>query len=340
VFFVDGNQQSIINNHKFETMSITRRQFGKLAIAGTAATALGVLATKGVAQTTPSQVILGVRPGTLPNVDRSTDLTESNSIDDSEESTTATITADTVSRRVGNGKAPSNGTNATIPIVVESYDLVTSEVKTVLTTSPVLQPGEQLSGFATLKDGTLIVAASGGGLSKKKQANGNIRLIILREPATTIPLSGLKDRQELLSLARSQDDSLIAIVSNANGTPPYSIVAVNPKTGEVTERNQLPGKEQYSNLTQCTDGTLYAIATEQSGITSIYQIKEGQKNPLKLEGQSWNSGFVGLTCSASNQLFAVGARRYEFPNFIHSVEAKTGELKRLTAFNVSKIAIN
>jgi hypothetical protein len=315
-------------------MSVTRRQFGKLAIAGTAATALGVLATKGIAQT-PSQVILGVRPGALPKIDKSTSLTESNPIDNTEESTTATITANTANRSVANGKAA-----ISIPIVVESYDLATSQVKTVLTTSPILLPGEQLSGFATLKDGTLIVAASGGGLSKKEQANANIRLIFLGKSINTLPLSGLKDRQELLSLARSQDDTLIGIVSGANGVPPYSLVAVNPKTGEVTIKNQLPDKEQYSNLTECNDGTLYAIATEQSGITSLYQIKEGQKTPLKLEGQPWNSGFIGLTCSASNQLFAVGARRYEFPNYIHLIESKTGELKRLAAFNVSKIAIS
>jgi hypothetical protein len=310
-------------------MSVTRRQFGKLAIAGTAATALGVLATKGIAQT-PNQVILGVHPGALPRIDKSTGLTQTNAVDNTEESTTATIAANTANRSAANGS---------IPIVVESYDLATSQVKTVLTTSAILLPGEQLSGFATLKDGTLIIAASGGGLSKKDQANANIRLIFLGKSIKTLPLSGLKDRQELLSLARSQDDSLIGIVSGANGVPPYSLVAVNPKTGEVTVKNQLPDQEQYSNLTECTDGTLYAIATEQSGITSLYQIKEGQKTTLKLEGQPWNSGFIGLVCSASNQLFAVGARRYEFPNYIHLIDGKTGELKRLTAFNVSKIAI-
>jgi hypothetical protein len=320
-------------------MSVTRRQFGQLAIAGTAATALGVFATRGIAQTS-GQLILGVRPGALPKIDKSTNLTENSSIDDAEESTTASITVNTENnseRSTENGKVVrANGNRS---IVVESYDLATSQVTTVLTTSAILLPGEQLSGFATLKDGTLIVAASGGGLSKKSQTNSNIRLIFLSD-LKTLTLSGLKDRQELLSLARSGDNSLIGIVSDANGAPPYSLVAVNPKTGEVTVKSQLPGKAQYSNLTECVDGALYAIATEKSGITSLYQIKEGQTNPLKLDGQPWNSGFIGLVCSASNQLFAVGARRYEFPNYIHLIDTQTGNLKRLTAFDVSKIAIS
>ncbi|MDF5732588.1 MAG: hypothetical protein PUP92_32485 [Rhizonema sp. PD38] len=298
---------------------LTRRQFGHLAMATTAVAALSTFANKAFAQT-QNQTILGVRPGSITNT-VNTDQTAS--LIENVVTATQSIVVESV--------------------VVDSIDLVQPsdnrglEVETPLTTTPVLEFGEQLSGFASLSDGTLVVAATK--FAQSNTASQPTRLIFLSASPKTQTVLGLNQQEALESLVLLSDKTLAGLVTNKNGTPPVRLVNINPQTGEITDRRELPENQRFTNLVECPDGNLYAIAVERNGETSLVQINNGQSTPLYFNDQAWNSGFSDLVCSSSNQLFALGARRYELTKYLHAIEKNTGVITRLRDFDVAKITI-
>ena len=299
-------------------MKLTRRQFSQLALASSAAIAVGTFATKTVAQT-PPQVVLGIRPGSITGTDDS--LTPEI---DSTDQTDATATADQVASTVRT-------------IVVESLAVASLEVKTQLTTPPILEFGDQLSGFAALSDGRMVAAVTSVDASRK--ADQPTRLIFLSASPTTQTVSGLKSNETLLSLQGLKDGSLIGIVGNKNSTPPFKLVSINPVIGQITDQRTLSENQRISNITECPNGNLYAIAVDQKGETNLVQIEPGQTTPLRYNNQPWNSGFSDLVCSPSNQLFALGAGRYEPSKYLHTIDQNTGVITRLKGFNVARITI-
>jgi hypothetical protein len=306
---------------KIMNIKLTRRQFGQAAIASTAAVALGTLASKTLAQT-PSSTILGVRAGSITSSNDS-DITEIDSTDTTDEITSI----ETV-------------TSISQSIEVLSYNIANREVKTILTTEPILESSEQLSGFASLDDGTLIVAATITDTSKKAEST---RLIILDEVPRIVTVSGVKKQQRILSLLRL-NGSLAGILGKRNGRPPISIVSIDPETGEISDKgNKLRGNQRVTTVAQCPDGNLYGILyDERKGETQLELIVDKgkrQTTPLSFKNQIWNSGFNSLVCSPSNQLFALGALRYESPNYLHTIDKNTGEITRVGAFDVAKIAM-
>jgi hypothetical protein len=300
-------------------LKLTRRQFGQLAVLATAATATGLFSNKILAQQS-STVILGARPGDISDPDTSTDP-NSDTTDLTDGSATADIVPSTLQT-----------------IVVESFDVGSQDIKTVLTTSPILETSEQLSGFVSLKDGRLVVAATNIDPDKKKKQS--VRLIFLSE-SKSVAVSGLKNNEALRSLLRLKDGTLVGLVGKINGTPPSRIVTINPDTGEVTDRDKIPEQKRVTAIAQCPDQTFYGIATEKTGETSVFQIGQEQSTKLIFNGQPWNNGFIGLVCAASNQLYGLGALRHqEYPFYLHTIDPKTGEIKRIEkGFNVSAITI-
>jgi hypothetical protein len=303
-------------------LKLTRRQFGQLAVAGTAAATVGFFANKTVGQQPPNSKILGARVGSISDDDTDTNL-ESNTTDLADGSATADIVPSSLET-----------------IVVESFDVGTQEVTTVLTTAPTLEAGEQISGFAALSGGILVVATTI--LNAKNK--GNTYLITLGASGaspTRRLVTGLKKQETLLSLFTRKDGSLGGVVGKINGTPPMSIVSINPQTAAITGEDKLSGNLRVNTVAECPDATLYGIVTNNKGETSLVQIDKGkdQTTPLRFEGQLWNNGFNSLVCSSSNELFALGARRYEAPLFLHSINKNTGVITRIRDFNVAKIAI-
>lgn len=301
-------------------LKLTRRQFGQLAALATAATATGLFSNKILAQQS-STVILGARPGNISDPDTSTDP-NSDTTDLTDGSATADIVPSTLQT-----------------IVVESFDVASLDIKTVLTTPPILEIGEQLSGFASLKGGILVVAAININTDNKKDQSA--RLIFLSEFPITVPILGLKKQEALRSLISLKDGTLVGLVGKINGTPPSRIVTINSVTGEVTDRDKIPDQKRVTAITQCPDGTFYGIATEKTGETSVFQIGQEQSTKLIFNGEAWNNGFIGLVCAASNQLYGLGALRHkEYPLYLHTIDPKTGEIKRIEkGFNVSAITI-
>ncbi len=295
-------------------LKLTRRQFSQLALASTAAAALGTFPNEASAQTPP--VILGVRPGSITSTD----------------STDQTINI--------NEQAASTAR----PIVVESLEIaptldtaIGSDVKTPLTTTPILALGEQLSALASLTDGTLIVVATS--FTLRNNTDQSTRLIFLGASPKTQTVSGITNQEAFVSLTVLKDGSLVGVVAKRNGTLPIRLVNLNPQTGEITDNRKLPENQRFTNIVGCPDGNLYAIAVGQRGETSLVQLDGGQTTPLSFNDQPWNSGFSNLVCSPSNQLFALGSRRYESPQYLHTIDQNTGVITRLRDFDVAKITI-
>lgn len=227
-------------------------------------------------------------------------------------------------------------------IVVQSLNITTDEVRDVTTAT--LEIGEQLTGFTSLADGTLIMAISpirGG-----KKEDSATRLVVLGTSPKTLAVSGLTKQQLLESLLGLNDGSLIGLVIKRNYTPPVRLVDIYLNTGEIrfTDKVNLPEQERFSNLSQCTNGIIYTTATGQRGETSLVQLALAQGQPiigaqLKFEDTVWNSGLSSLACSPSDQLFALGARRYESPHNLYTVNPSDGVMALLRKWDVSKITI-
>jgi hypothetical protein len=290
-----------------------------LAAIATTAAATGLFSNKIFAQES-NTVILGVRSGNI------SDSNVSISVDPTSDTTDLTDEKATI--------VPF----ALQTIVVESFDVRTQEIKTVLTTPPILEADEQLSGFVSLKDGRLVVAANS--INPNKKNKQSVRLIFLSQSPKSVAVSGIKNNEALRSLLRLKDGSFAGLVSKINGTPPSRIVTINPDTGDVTDRDKVSDQKRVSVIAQCADGTFYGIATERTGGNSIFQIGQEQSTKLSFRSQPWSSGFIGFVCAA-NQLYALGALTHqEFPLYLHTIDPKTGEMIRIEkGFNVSAITI-
>ncbi len=335
---------------------ITRRRFGKIAIASGATVAIGGLISKTVAQT-PGVVILGVTPGKVAT--NTSDLVDSDSIAESENDEISSVEDDANLKR---------------PVVITSFNVSNGQTKTVKKTKPILGRGEQLSGFAVSKKGALIVATTATASDKNIS---NRLLSINGDSVETKEVSGIA-KDESLELIKLPDGSIAGVVKNKNGTGSRKIVDVDSESGVVKKRtaptkvpkkqtqtpgnnttavkpgantqveaevpsieipSELPADKEYQNVVICADGNRYAFLTDFQGDTSFVNITTGKTIPVTFEGGVWNNGFSGLVCADNNELYALGGRRYETPKFLHLVDKATGSLKRLGAFDVATIAI-
>ncbi|MCC5642162.1 hypothetical protein LC607_04110 [Nostoc sp. CHAB 5824] len=210
--------------------------------------------------------------------------------------------------------------------------------------TPLVEANETLSGFTSLSDGTLVVAATPVSTSRKQATP--TRITFLGTPVKTLLISGLKQNQQLGSLLGTNDGRLLGLVNKKNGTPPITLVDINLQTGEISSISKIkfPNDERVSNLAQCPDGKLYTSLVGLNGDTTLVQLDSNQKNPLRLaqlkfNGQAWNNGLQSLVCSATGQLLAFGAMRYETPNAVYSIDKSSGNMTRLQDFDAAQITL-
>ncbi|MCC5665231.1 hypothetical protein LC653_15230 [Nostoc sp. CHAB 5784] len=210
--------------------------------------------------------------------------------------------------------------------------------------TPLVETNETLSGFTSLSDGTLVVAATPITIDRKQATP--TRITFLGTPIKTLIISGLKQNQQLGSLLGTSDGRLIGLVGKKNGTPPITLVDINLQTGEISSISKIkfPNDERASNLAQCPDGKLYTSLVGLNGDTTLVQLDSNQKNPirlaqLKFNGQAWNNGLQSLVCSATGQLLAFGAMRYETPNAVYSIDKNSGNMTRLQDFDAAQITL-
>ncbi|AVH62677.1 MULTISPECIES: hypothetical protein [unclassified Nostoc] len=312
-------------NYKF-----SRRHFGQLALAGTVASGLSYLGNKAFAQTPslniPNLNIVGIGSSSIITTDQ-TVVPEVN-ITESDDSTAPNIVP-TVTKPVG--------------LVLQSLITGNSQVLEDKST-PLLEPNEILSGFTSLTDGTLVVAITPVTTSRRQAAL--TRITFLGTPVKTLIVSGLKRNQQLGSLLGTIDGRLIGLVGKKNGTPPIVLVDIDLQTGEISpiSKVKFPNDERVSNLAECPDGKLYTSLVGLNGDTTLVQLDSNQKKPiglaqLKVDDKAWNNGLQSLVCSATGQLLAFGAMRYEIPNAIYSVDKSSGNMTRLQNFDTTKITL-
>ncbi|BBD67156.1 hypothetical protein NIES4072_55510 [Nostoc commune NIES-4072] len=210
--------------------------------------------------------------------------------------------------------------------------------------TPLVETNETLSGFTSLSDGTLVVAATPVTIGSKQATP--TRITFLSTPVKTLIISGLRQDQQLGSLLGTNDGRLIGLVGKKNGTPPITLVDIDVQTGEIStiSRVRFPSDERASNLAQCPDGKLYTSLVGLNGDTTLVQLDSNQKSPirlaqLKLNGRAWNNGLQSLVCSGAGQLLAFGAQRYETPNAVYSIDKNSGNMTRLQDFDAAQITL-
>jgi hypothetical protein len=326
-------------------LKLSRRQFGQLVLVSTTATALGVLIEKTIAQT-PNSVIWGISSN-IKTTDSSTNVVSDNT-DDSDEAQSGTTSASPVQS-----------------ITIQAFDIASKQVRNVLTTPAILSASERVTSLVSLNGSPVISVTTSRG---REQSS---RLVLLGTSPRSIDIPGLNARDRVRSLTRLQDGSIVAVIGSQSGTGTSRISKINtdrlgttqrdnttnstdnstpntevrrkPTAGGVIDRvvdkGDLPTSLVIRNIAECADGKLYGINTARSGETSLYLFDTEKQIPLTFQGQPWISGFSGLVCS-SGVLYALGARRYESPKYLHSINKDTGELTRLQAFDVVTIAIS
>jgi hypothetical protein len=244
------------------------------------------------------------------------------------------------------GTIPAGGGATAVPVLVQLLDVATGQVRASQVpqllqdgTTSVLEVNESIDGCAVLADGTLVLAITP--VTGTKHATEPARLTRLSQTtATTVSLSGLKQQEQLSNMAATLAGTLLGLVEKRNGTPPMRLVTIDPQTGSVTDyaRVHLPGSSRFTTLTQCPDGRLYSTTVDKNGETSLVQLDTGATQLLTFNGAAWNNGLASLACSPDNQLFALGAPRYQTPNAVYTIDLNSGAMSWAGTFDAAKFA--
>lgn len=205
-----------------------------------------------------------------------------------------------------------------------------------------LEPRERLTGLSYLSDGTLIMSSTSTTTEENTPRSSTIRSFGNSPKKLTV--SGLPPNQTVESFVVTNNDSLLALVGQSNGAPPFRLANINRNTGQISFLNfTLPANQRFSTLAQCPDGKIYATSPGPLGETSLVRLNLEQGEvinlaKLTLNGTVWDNGLRSLACSPAGQLFALGALRYETTNSVYIVEPLTGAMTLLTEFDVNNIA--
>ena len=300
-------------------LKLTRRRFGQLAIAGTVVAVLGNFQRKVFSQiSTPALVVIGIRLGPIPSPDVDTGLDD------------PVLDPDEI--RI----VP----NAAVELILETLNIADAQPKSLPIPQILLDSEDQVTGFTSLFDGTLVVAISP--VPTKRKGSGPTRLIVGPDPIT-VTISGLNKNEQLGSLVGTTDGRLLGLVVKNNGRPPVRLVEVDWETGKFANELKLPKNQRFSNLAEC-DGKLYTTGIDKDGKTSLLLLDLHKGTPdfiaeLKVDDTSWDNGLESLVCSPANQLFAFGALRYQYPKALYSVDESSGDMMKLQNFDVAKITV-
>lgn len=295
---------------------LSRRRFAQLAIIAGTGIAINQLTNKTFAQ--QNLLIVGLRLGPVINPSSVANLTLDSLNDDSEVASSAEISQE---------------------ISFVSLNEVTGQSEN-LPLSPITLPaGEEVTGFTAMSDGTMIVAITP--VSNSKKDVNPTRIVILSTPNKSLTISGLAKQEKLGSLVGTSDGRLLGLVSRKDSKPPFKLVDINVQTGAISASSKvkIPGGDRLSNLAQCADGSIYAIATDKTGATSLVELNSQTKTPITLNDQVWNNGLQSLACSSANQLFAFGSLKYNSRQSLYILDPQTGKMTLPKEFAVNQITV-
>ncbi len=289
---------------------ITRRRFGQLAIAGTAAAGIGHLTTKVFAQTTPNLFIYGARPVSQAGkiFVQSLNVT-TNAIED----------LTTASLEIGEkliGFTSLANVERTLVLAIGSVRTGKKEEAPTrlvfLGTSPKiltlsgLKKQDTLESVLGLSDGSLI------GLVIKKNIRPPVKLVAIDISTGQISLI---DKIKL-----PQTERFSNLAQCLNGTIYTTAVG---RLGETSLVQLDLGAKKLTRLVQLK-----------------FNEEEGDSEAGDPHINGFNSGLSDLTCSPAGQLLALSAPSLVTPNRLYSVDENTGAMSvRLGEFDVSKITI-
>lgn len=282
--------------------NLTRRRFGQLAIASTAVAMTGYFANKTLAQRNRLNTPDSLLPTGLLNV-------------------------------IYGVKVEDSG------LIVQTLNLASLLLSTVSgLTNIILDPGDQLTGFTTLSNGTLVVSINPSRTNKKDEYPP--RLIFLGPSPRTVTVTGLKDKQSVLGdILGTNGGSLVGLVSKSNGTPPVKLASINTSTGAADIIDSFPGNQRVRNLAESPNGTIYTTTVDKDGNTVLgnKQLVLDNNMDNHMNNNNWVSGLRSLVSSSSSEFYGLGTTRYGLTNYLYKIDATTGNMTQLREFPVNKM---
>ncbi|WP_341528306.1 hypothetical protein WKK05_02850 [Nostoc sp. UHCC 0302] len=303
---------------------LTRRRFGQVAIAGTTLAGLAYLGADKTLAKSPTKNLFGV----LADVETGTIKIQSVNIPDLK----SLNLLDLSSKNVLN---------------LQVLDETKNFIKTILQLDNDLEEFTGLSSF----NGELNLSSSSIGKEtgtdkkgRKKQKQNKLKTIG-KSNSNTLTITGLGQDEKIRSVEALDKDSLVAIVAKSSVFGSSRIVKISRSKGNLISTGfPLPQTHNFSTLTQCPDGTIYASSNDPTGYTNLVQIDLAAQKVTKLvqlnfQNEVWKNGLAGLACSPTGELIALAAPRYVAINNLYKVDIKTGALTLLfEGFNANKIA--
>jgi hypothetical protein len=214
-------------------------------------------------------------------------------------------------------------------LAVETLNVVsglTQDVSKNLTDDIALKDGDQVTGFTSLSDGTLVVCITpASDKGKKKQKEADPPHLIYLGTSTKITISGLKDKKEtIVDIVGTQDGKLLGLVAKRNGRPPIRIVSIG-RDGKISKEDKVPGRQRVTNLAESSDGTIYTATVDDEGKPTVDEKK------LTSDKKNLNNGLNSLVGDSSNKslFYVLAADRYETTRSVLRVNVSSDEDAKL-----------
>jgi hypothetical protein len=215
-------------------------------------------------------------------------------------------------------------------MVIETLNVVSGVVQDVsknLTSGITLNPGDQVTGFTSLSDGTLVVCvtpASDKGKKKQKDADPP-HLIYLGASRITVEISGLKDNKEtIVDIAGTEDGKLLGLVAKRNGRGSNKIVSIG-SDGKISKEDTIQGSQRVTHLAESADGTIYTATVDDDGKPTV------DKKKLNSDKKNLNNGLNSLVADSLNEslFYVLASERYAITRCVFSVDLTSDDDAKL-----------
>jgi hypothetical protein len=215
-------------------------------------------------------------------------------------------------------------------LAVETLNPVSGDVQDVsenLTSDITLDTGDQVTGFTSLSDGTLVACvtpASDKGQKKQKDPKPPY-LRYLGASSKTVEISGLKDKKEtIVDIVGTEDGKLLGLVAKRNGRPPNKIVSIG-SDGKISKEDTVPGRQRVTNLAESADKTIYTATVDDDGKPTVDEKK------LNSDKKNLNNGLNSLVGDSSDKsrFYVLASARYETTRSVFSVDITSDEDAKL-----------
>ena len=193
---------------------------------------------------------------------------------------------------------------------------------------------QSLFGFTALPDGTF--ASSSSNLS-----DGSVYLYLFGASVRTLTVSDLPTKAAyIISLLGLKDGTLLALVNPKNGgNSPFLLEMIDLQSGAAMDTGfPFNSDRSFSGLTQCPDGTIYALASAPNYSKSLVRLDLEQKQlidgPTLTQSGQRPINIYSLACSPQDTLLGLGVRNADanagegsfLPTDLFNVDNNTGDL--------------